>query len=62
MRNENVALDLINILSFIIGVQNLNANDEQIKQLQEHLDKQDTQYERIIKLLEELNGSNVEDV
>lgn len=53
MKNENYVIDLINILSFIIGVQNLNSNDEQIKQLQEHLNKQDAQYEEIIKLLKD---------
>ena len=51
---EYVALiDLINILSFIIGVQNLSLNDKQIKDLQDHLDRQDEQYERIIQLLEQ---------
>ena len=60
MQTNNAALDLINVLSFIIGVQNLSANDEQIKQLQEHLDKQDTQYEKIIQLLEELKNDNME--
>lgn len=53
MKNENnYAIDLINILSFIIGVQNLSLNDKQINDLQEHLNKQDLQYEKIIKLLE----------
>lgn len=54
MKNEsNYAIDLINILSFIIGVKNLSLNDKQINELQEHLNKQDKQYEKIIKLLEE---------
>lgn len=52
MRNETYVIDLINILSFLIGVQNLEMNDEQIKQLEEHLNKQDEQYKRIIELLE----------
>lgn len=53
MKNENnYVIDLINILSFIIGVQNLSLNDKQINELQEHLNKQDLQYEKIIKLLE----------
>lgn len=51
--NNNYALDLINILSFIIGVQNLSLNDKQISELQEHLNRQDEQYEKIISLLEE---------
>lgn len=46
------SMDLINILSYLIGVENLQKNDEQIKQLEEHLSKQDKQYEKIIKLLD----------
>lgn len=55
MNNENneYLFDLINILSFIIGVQNLSLNDKQIKKLENHLKKQDEQYEGIIKLLNE---------
>lgn len=57
MKNENnYAIDLINILSFIISVQNLQMNDEQISQLEEHLNKQDKQYEKIIELLENLEN------
>lgn len=57
MKNENnYTLDLINILSFIIGIQNLSLNDKQINELQDHLNKQDEQYERIIELLE--GGTN----
>lgn len=54
-RNEEyVALiDLINILSFLIGIQNLSLNDKQVQQIEDHLKKQDEQYERIIALLEE---------
>ncbi len=55
--NENsnylVLLDFINILSFIIGVENLDMNDKQIQQLEEHLNKQDKQYDEILKLLKE---------
>lgn len=51
--DNNYLLNLINILSFIIGVQNLELNDKQINDLQEHLNKQDKQYEEIIKLLKE---------
>ena len=55
MNNENneYLFDLINILSFIIGVQNLSLNDTQIEKLENHLKKQDEQYEEIIKLLNE---------
>lgn len=56
MKTDNdYVLDLINILSFIIGVQNLSLNDKQISDLQEHLNKQDAQYEKIISLLEKLD-------
>lgn len=52
-------LDIITILSFIIGLENLQENRQQsetqeqiIKSIEEHLKKQDEQYERIINLLE----------
>ena len=52
MNTENEYLfNLINILSFIIGVENLNLNDKQIEKLENHLNKQDKQYEEIIQLL-----------
>lgn len=51
--NNDYLLDLINILSFIIGVENLNLNDKQIEKLENHLNKQDAQYEEIIRLLKE---------
>ena len=52
--NSNEYLfNLINILSFIIGVENLNLNDKQIEKLESHLSKQDKQYEEIIQLLKE---------
>lgn len=50
--NYKETLDLINVLSFVIGVENLSLNDIQINKLEEHLNKQDKQYERIIELLE----------
>lgn len=54
MNTENEYLfNLINILSFIIGVENLNLNDKQIEKLENHLNKQDKQYEEIIRLLKE---------
>ena len=54
MNTDNEYLfTLINILSFIIGVENLNLNDKQIEKLESHLSKQDKQYEEIIKLLKE---------
>ena len=52
-------LDIIAILSFVIGLDNLKENRQQsktqeqiIKSIEEHLKRQDEQYEKIIKLLE----------
>lgn len=54
MNTDNEYLfNLINILSFIIGIENLNLNDKQIEKLESHLSKQDKQYEEIIKLLKD---------
>ena len=52
-RNNGYLFDLINILSFIIGIENLNLNGKQIEKLESHLSKQDKQYEEIVKLLKE---------
>ena len=52
-RNNEYLFDLINILSFIIGIENLNLNGKQIEKLESHLSKQDKQYEEIIRLLKE---------
>lgn len=52
-KNNEYLFNLINILSFIIGIENLNLNDKQIEKLENHLSKQDKQYEEIIKLLRE---------
>lgn len=54
MNNNDYVINLINILSFIIGVQNLELNDKQIKDLQEHLNKQDDDYKKIIKNQEKI--------
>lgn len=51
--NNEYLFNLINILSFIIGVENLKLNDKQIEKLESHLRKQDNQYEEIVKLLKE---------
>ena len=51
--NNEYLFNLINILSFIIGIENLNLNDKQIEKLESHLSKQDKQYEEIIQLLKE---------
>ena len=52
-KNNEYLFNLINILSFIIGIENLNLNDKQIEKLESHLSKQDKQYEEIVKLLKE---------
>lgn len=40
--NDNLGfLDLINILSFIIGIENLNLNIKQSDDLDKHLEQQD---------------------
>ena len=45
--NNEYLFNLINILSFIIGIENLNLNDKQIENWK------DEQYEEIITLLKE---------
>lgn len=55
-------IDIVSILSFIIGLKNLQLNIEQNNQLDKHLKDQDEQFiakiinqnEEIIKLLKEL--------
>ena len=55
-------LDLVTLISFIIGVQNLDLNVKQSQDLEKHLSKQDEdllkfiikQNETIIEALEEL--------
>lgn len=51
--NNEYLFSLINILSFIIGIENLNLNNKQIEKLENHLNNQDKQYEEIIRLLKE---------
>ena len=61
MGNNLSFLDLLTIMSFIIGVENLDLNIQQSDQLDQHLSKQDeellakiiAQNEEIIKLLGE---------
>lgn len=57
MENKNrfdYLIDIVDILSLAIGIQNIELNDKQITALEEHLSKQDEQYERIISLLEDM--------
>ncbi len=57
-------LDILTVLSFIIGLQNLELNEKQVKGLDEHLKEQDErllakiidQNEEIIALLKELKN------
>ena len=51
--NNEYLFNLINILSFIVGIENLNLNGKQIEKLERHLSKQYKQYEKIIQLLKE---------
>lgn len=51
--NNEYLFNLINILSFIVGIENLKLNDKQIEKLENHLNKQDKQYEKIVQLLKE---------
>ena len=61
MDKEWTFIDLISILSFIVGMQNLELNEQQVANLDRHLNKQDTellakiiqQNEEIIELLKE---------
>lgn len=53
MNRQIEYLDIIAILSFAIAIENLQENNEQSKALDEHLKKQDEQYDQIIKLLKE---------
>lgn len=57
-------IDIISVLSFIIGLQNLELNEKQVKSLDNHLKEQDerllakiiNQNEEIIALLKELKN------
>lgn len=53
-RND-LMFDFISVISFVIGLENLSKNDEQIQALESHLARQDEQYEEIIKLLNSLD-------
>lgn len=50
---DDFIIDLVNVLSFAVGLQNIELNNKQINDLQEHLNNQDKQYEKIISLLED---------
>lgn len=59
MEEYQCVLDLINVLSYIIGIENLKKNDEQINALESHLKEQDKQYEKILKLLKGINDGRI---
>ena len=54
-------IDIISVLSFVVGLQNLELNEQQVNNLEQHLNHQDNQLlakiiqqnEEIIKLLKE---------
>ena len=58
---------ILNLISIWLQVKNLDLNEEQIKYLDEHLNKQDNDYlqkiyeqnERIISLLEKLGNGRI---
>lgn len=54
--NENSFINTINVISFIIAIQNLQENRKQMIALENHLAKQDEQYKEILKLLKEDYG------
>ena len=63
MNDDNNQLgNFLDVISIVLQLENLELNEKQIKYLDEHLNKQDTQFlkkiyeqnERIISLLEKL--------
>lgn len=52
-KRNDLVFDLMSVFSFMIGLENLGKNNEQIEALEKHLKKQDEQYEEIIELLKE---------
>jgi hypothetical protein len=57
--NNNKLMDLLNIISAVVGFYNVWLNMEQIDNntIMKELDKQDNEYfDKIIKMLEEIKG------
>lgn len=62
MNDDNQLGNFLDVISVVLQLENLELNEKQIKYLDEHLKKQDTQFlkkiyeqnEKIISLLEEL--------
>ena len=65
MDKEWTLIDLINVLSLVIGIENLELNKQQINELDTHLTNQDTkllakiinQNDEIIRLLKEMKDA-----
>ena len=61
MNNENEYINLINILSCLLAVENLNLNTKQVNDLDQHLRNQDTiLIEQQNKMLEKIIKQNEE--
>ncbi len=62
--NKLEFLDIVTILSFIVGIQNLELNERQIDDLQEHLKKQDhiliEEQNKMLKTIIEQNKQIIE--
>ena len=59
--NEFEFLDILTILSFVIGLQNLELNEKQVNSLEQHLSKQDSELlAKIIDQNVEIIDQNVE--
>ena len=59
--NEFEFLDILTILSFVIGLQNLELNEKQVNSLEQHLNKQDSELlAKIIDQNVEIIDQNVE--
>ena len=64
---DEILSSILNLISIWLQVKNLYLNEEQIKYLDEHLNKQDNDYlqkiyeqnERIISLLEKLGNGRI---
>ena len=62
MNNDNKFGDILDIISIVLQLENLELNEKQIKFLDEHLQRQDSKFlqkiyeqnQRIISLLENL--------
>lgn len=59
--SDNKLIDVINVLSYLIAVENLNLNTKQVNDLDQHLRNQDTiLVEQQNKMLEKIIKQNEE--